>query len=184
MTMLRVLLGPEGYWLLIVMACGLLARLNVPATARGNELLVLGAQWLPVFAVPLLFWLAFKVWPRGDTSWAWTVGRLWLATLVGLNLAAYLLLMTVDYGDSRNAGVGMAPVAVTAYGTLIFIACTLVSALTLTPWGWKTNVLVVAGGGIWLLVLLVMIGAGARTLAWLWAAAPVVAIGLRYFILR
>lgn len=61
--MLRVLLGPEGYWLLIVMACGLLARLNVPATARGNELLVLGAQWLPVFAVPLLFWLASRSGP-------------------------------------------------------------------------------------------------------------------------
>lgn len=180
----RSLFGPEGFWLVIVIACGLLARLNVPATPRGNELLVRGAQWLPVLTLPVLFWLSFAVWPREETTWAWTVGRLWLGTLVGLNVAAYLLVATVDYGDSRNSGVGMAPLAIATYGTLVFVACTLVSALTLTGWGWKVHLLVIGGACVWLLVLLVMIGTQARVLAWLWAAAPVLALGLRYLLQR
>lgn len=180
----RALLGPEGYWLVVVVACGLLARLNVPASPRGNEFLVLGAQWLPVLTLPLLFWLTFAVWPRGEASWVWTVGRLWLGTLVGLNVAAYLLVMTVDYGDSRNSGVGMAPLAVAGYGTLVFVACALVSALTLTGWGWKGYLMAIAGGGVWLLILLVLIGAQARVLAGLWAVAPLLAFGVRYLLPR
>lgn len=180
----RALLGPEGYWLVVVVACGLLARLNVPASPRGNEFLVLGAQWLPVLTLPLLFWLTFAVWPRGEASWVWTVGRLWLGTLVGLNVAAYLLVMTVDYGDSRNSGVGMAPLAVAGYGTLVFVACALVSAVTLTGWGWKGYLMAIAGGGVWLLILLVLIGAQARVLAGLWAVAPLLAFGVRYLLPR
>jgi hypothetical protein len=176
----RALPAAELYWVGVVLLCALLARLNVPPSERGNEWLLLGAQWLPVITLPPLFWLSFAVWPRGDASWAWVVGRLWLGTLVGLNLAAWLLAGTVDHGDTRNAGLGSLPPVVAAYGTLVFAACAAVSALTLTGWGWKGNVLAVAAGLVWLLALLVMIGAGARTLAWLWAAAPPIALALRW----
>lgn len=180
----RVLPGPELYWVAVVLICALLARFNVPATPRGNDWLVLGAQWLPVVTLPPLFWLAFAVWPRGETGWAWTVGRLWLGTLVGLNLAAYLLAVAVDYGDTRNSGVGSLPLAVAGYGTLVFIACAALSALTLTGWGWKGSLLAIAAGLAWLLVLLVMIGAEAKSLAWLWAAVPLVAAAIRWGLMR
>lgn len=192
MTLPRGLLGPEGYWLAVVALSVVIGRFNVPATERGSDVLVSIIEWMSFVTVPLAFWLVFRVWPRGEASWLATLGRLWLSTLVGLNLAGILLTMHVDYHDSRNSGVGSAPVLVAAYGSLAFLVCTIVVALPqfaewggiAVRWDWKSILIGIASFLVWGLVLLVMIGARWPLAAWAWATAPILAFVVWRWVLR
>ena len=100
MKALRLLLGPELYWVLVYLGAVLFARQNLPPTEAGSRYLEKISMLLPLVAVPLsfaMFWLPTR--PR------WLIARFALAMLVGLILVVIRLVNAIDYGDGRNSGV-------------------------------------------------------------------------------
>lgn len=60
MKALRLLLGPELYWVLVCLVAILLTRQNLPPTEAGGRYLETISMPLPLVAVPLsfaVFWL-------------------------------------------------------------------------------------------------------------------------------
>lgn len=125
-----VWLGPELYWLVWYALSRIVALFNRPASQAGNAWMTHVASWvLPCVAVALSFWVFFQLsspeQSRGGVFWT----RLVLATLVGMGFCLGVLVETIDYHDSRNAGV---------------------------PWIWMIGMM--AGGGMFLLICAVMSG--------------------------
>jgi hypothetical protein len=100
MKALRILLGPELYWVLVYLIATWFTRQNVPATEAGSRFLEKLGWLIPLIAVPASFFLyAMPDRPR------WLTTRLLLAAIIGVNLVSFKLISGIDYGDSRNSGV-------------------------------------------------------------------------------
>jgi hypothetical protein len=98
--MIRKLLGPELYWVLVYLAAVVVARRNSPPTEAGSRFLEMLAWRFPVIVVPL----SFIVYALPDRP-RWLAARVLLAALVGFCFVSVRLINGIDYGDSRNSGV-------------------------------------------------------------------------------
>ncbi len=126
------LLGPELFWALAYGITVVLARCNQPATELGNAWLERLAWLLPLLAVPAAFLWSYGLQVPGQSR-GWLAARLTLATLVGLNVCLFHIAGSIDYRDSRNAGL----LGVWIIGLLAGLAAFAVSAITLAVLGWK-----------------------------------------------
>jgi len=98
--LLRNLLGPELYWVIVYGITVWFTRQNVPPTEAGSRFLEKLGWLIPLIAVPLSFFLyAIPDRPR------WLTTRILLAAIVGVNVISFKLISGIDYGDSRNSGV-------------------------------------------------------------------------------
>jgi hypothetical protein len=77
---------------------------NQPPTVAGNQQLELVGYFLPVVGVVLSF--VPLAWAPGN-NWLWLL-RIVVAGLVGIVVVTSHLCTAIDYGDSRNSGVGTA----------------------------------------------------------------------------
>ena len=94
------LLGPELVWVLVYGVCAWFAARNHPPTEAGSQFIEKLAWIIPLIAIPVSFSVyAVPGPPR------WLGGRLFLATVIGLNVCLFKLIEGIDYQDSRNSGV-------------------------------------------------------------------------------
>jgi hypothetical protein len=85
-------------------ATTLLNSRNQPPTVAGNQQLELIGWLLPITGVILSF--VPLAWAPGN-NWLWLL-RIVVAGLVGIVVVTNHLCTAIDYGDSRNSGVGTA----------------------------------------------------------------------------
>src|ERR687886_65567 len=95
-------LGPEVAWLLVLAVTALFVIRNQPATEAGNMQLEQIGWFLPIIGVGLSF--ASLAWAPGS-QW-WWLARIVLASGIGVIAIPAYLCGGIDYGDSRNSGVG------------------------------------------------------------------------------
>ena len=96
--------GPELMWVLLFVVTSFLVARNQPPTLAGNQQLELIGWFLPLVGVLLSF--APLTWAPGS-HWWWLV-RIVLSGAVGILVVTGRLCGGIDYGDSRNSGVGTA----------------------------------------------------------------------------
>ena len=123
--------GPEMVWALLYLATVFLVLRNQPPTTAGNQQLELVGWFLPLIGVVLSF--VTLVWAPGN-QW-WWLARIALAGLVGVCVVTAHLCGGIDYGDSRNSGVGSGFVLFIALGWLaLFIGIVIATFFFLTKW--------------------------------------------------
>jgi hypothetical protein len=98
--MMRLLIGPELYWVLVYLVTAWFTRRNLPPTEAGSRFLEKLGWLIPIIAVPAsFFFYALPSPPR------WLTLRLLLAAAIGVNVISFKLISGINYGDSRNSGV-------------------------------------------------------------------------------
>lgn len=105
----------------------LVGQRNLPPTEAGSRGLEAYWWYLAFVFVPLTFLALFIPVP----SRAWMLGRIVLATFVGLVVAAYLVSQYIDYKDSRNSGVPTGWMMSTAFGWIVLMVGALVAGAVL-----------------------------------------------------
>ena len=121
------LVGPELYWLAIMIVMHRLTLRNVPPTPDGNAFLEHFWYILPLVLLPLGF-AAFLV--PGPGPW-WLLLRLNLATLIGLAVTVTRITGAIVYKDSRTSGVGMGWIMSLSFGLAMLAICDVVAAVTI-----------------------------------------------------
>jgi hypothetical protein len=123
--------GPEAIWVLLFLAASLLVVQNRPPTEAGSARLE-SLLWLfslggvLVSFVPLA-WMTSGQW--------WMLLRIALAGAIGLCFVVTRLCGGIDYGDSRNSGVGAAFVMMIAFGLVLLLIGLAVAAM----WIWAKS---------------------------------------------
>ena len=97
---LLLLLGPELLWVAFYGIASVLAGRNVPPTDAGNALL----ERLCYIGAFLATALCFMVFLLPGVHRGWLLGRLIVATLIGVNLCLVKLVGAINYNDTRNSG--------------------------------------------------------------------------------
>ena len=100
MKLVRHLVGPELYWILVYALTAWFTRQNVPPTEAGSRFLEKLGWLIPLIAVPASFlFYALPAPPK------WLALRLFLTALIAVNVVSFKLISGINYGDSRNSGV-------------------------------------------------------------------------------
>jgi hypothetical protein len=98
--LLRNILGPELYWVVVYFIAAWFTRQNIPPTESGSRFLEKLGWLIPLIAVPASFFHdTMPDRPR------WLTTRILLAAIIGVNVISFKLISGIDYGDSRNSGV-------------------------------------------------------------------------------
>jgi hypothetical protein len=98
--MMRLLIGPELYWVVVYFITAWFTRRNLPPTEAGSRFLEKLGWLIPIIAVAASFlFYALPSPPR------WLTVRLLLAAVIGVNVISFKLISGINYGDSRNSGV-------------------------------------------------------------------------------
>jgi len=119
-------LGPELVWLLLYGATTLLGHRNQPPTEAGSRQLETIGWFLPLIGVALSF---VPLWWAAGNKWIWLL-RIGVAGLVGVVAVTTKLCGAIDYGDSRNSGVGSAYLIFIMLGVMALFAGSAIAALT------------------------------------------------------
>ncbi|MCL4691669.1 MAG: hypothetical protein KJ060_04065 [Candidatus Hydrogenedentes bacterium] len=126
MKRLRMLLaGPEAYWLLVSVAMYFLASGNTPPTEAGNQAVEKWWFILPLALVPATFFILLL---HRNGSAAGLLVRINLTCIAGLIVSVHLITGAIDYGDSRNSGVGMGYVMSIIFGMFSLFASNVFAA--------------------------------------------------------
>ncbi|GAB3543639.1 hypothetical protein [Spirosoma fluminis] len=124
-------LGPELVWLLMLAITALLVFRNQPATEAGNLQLEHIGWFLPIVGVLLSF--VSLAWAPGS-PW-WVLARIILAGGIGIMLVPACLCGGIDYGDSRNSGVGSGYIMFVGLGLMTLFVGSCIAVLFLaTKW--------------------------------------------------
>ena len=97
---LLLLLGPELLWAVFYGVASALAGRNTPPNEAGNASL----ERLCYIGAFLATALCFTVFLLPAAHRGWLLGRLIVATLIGVNLCLARLVGAVNYNDTRNSG--------------------------------------------------------------------------------
>ncbi|MEO5961499.1 MAG: hypothetical protein ABIZ49_12845 [Opitutaceae bacterium] len=123
--------GPEALWALtFALAYWLVAR-NQPPTEAGSQQLERIAWFFPWVTVLLTF--VPLAWAPGSPWW-WLL-RIAVTGLVGVVFVTGVVCNGIDYGDSRNSGVGSGYMLLLTFGFVALIAGVGIAALFIaTKW--------------------------------------------------
>ncbi|GAB2559676.1 hypothetical protein [Spirosoma areae] len=139
-------LGPELAWLLMLAITSLLIARNQPPTEAGNLQLEQIGWFLPIVGVLLSF--VPLAWAPGS-QW-WWLARILVVGGVGVLVLPAYLCSGIDYGDSRNSGVGSGFVLYVSLGFMtLFIGGFVAALFFFTRWRFMPFLkwtLIVAGG--------------------------------------
>lgn len=126
MKALRTLVaGPEAFWLLVSLAMYILASGNTPPTEAGSQALEKWWFILPLVLVPATFFVLLL---HRNASTAGLLVRTNVACIAGLIVSIHLITGAIDYGDSRNSGVGMGYMMSLIFGMFTLFASNIVAA--------------------------------------------------------
>ncbi|GAB3692257.1 hypothetical protein GCM10027592_11020 [Spirosoma flavus] len=128
------LIGPELVWLLLYVFARVLVVNNQPATSGGNAQLE-NLQWyLALLGVLLSFVPLF--WTNGHLWW-WLL-RIGVAGIIGVIVINLTLIGGIDYGDSRNSGIGSTLfLTIPLGGLLLLIGVGIVAVATWLNWDFR-----------------------------------------------
>ncbi|MBD2701998.1 hypothetical protein IC229_15215 [Spirosoma sp. BT702] len=128
------LIGPELVWLLLYICARVLTNNNQPPTPDGNAQLE-NLQWyvallgVLVSFIPL-FWVSDHLW--------WWLLRIGVAGIIGVIVINLTLIGGIDYGDSRNSGIGSTLfLTVPLGGLLLLIGVGTVAVATWLKWDFR-----------------------------------------------
>jgi hypothetical protein len=119
------ILGPELIWTLLLLAASVLVAQNRPPTEAGSARLE-SLLWLFSLGGVLVSFLPFAWTATG--SW-WMLSRVGLASAIGLCFVVTRLCGGIDYGNSRNSGVGAAWVMMIGLGLVLLMIGLAVAAV-------------------------------------------------------
>ena len=129
-TMPRSLLyfiGPELVWVLVYLLTGWLISRNQPPTDAGRQQLELYGYFLPTLGV--LLSLAVLAWAPGN-QWLWLL-RIFVVCAVAIVYVVGHLCTNIDYGDSRNSGVGTAFMLFIGLGYMALLGGSFIAAIVI-----------------------------------------------------
>jgi hypothetical protein len=109
--------GPELIWALLFLAASLLVAQNRPPTEAGGARLE-SLLWLFALGGVLVSFVPLA-WTTSN-SW-WMLLRIAVVGIIGLCVVVTRLCCGIDYGDSRNSGVGSAFVMMIAFGLVLLL---------------------------------------------------------------
>ncbi|GAB4017921.1 hypothetical protein [Spirosoma koreense] len=142
---LAYVLGPELAWLSMAVLTRVIIWLYQPLPPNDHDKLLNAGWFLPL--VGMLLALAPLLWGPGN-QW-WWLGRVMLASLIGIVVIVSFLCDASRYNDSRDSGIGTAFALFVGLGWMILIALVVVAALALiAQWPLTTVykwILIVAG---------------------------------------
>ncbi len=123
--------GPEMAWVLTVAVAYALVARNQPPTEVGSQQLERIAWFFPWLTVLLSF--VPLAWTPGN-AW-WCLLRIAVVGLVGIFFVTGVVCNGIDYGDSRNSGVGSGYMVLLILGYAALFGGLLVAALFIsTKW--------------------------------------------------
>ena len=114
---------------MISLAVYVAAATNQPSTPAGNDFLETLWVAIPLVGIPLTFATALL---PGGAGW-WWLGRVVVASCIGVIVASFIAAGGVDYHDSRNSGLLGAPVYSLSIGLLLLFPLTILATLLI----WK-----------------------------------------------
>ena len=114
---------------MISLAVYVAAATNQPSTPAGNDFLETLWVAIPLIGIPLTFATALL---PGGAGW-WWLGRVVVASCIGVIVASFIAAGGVDYHDSRNSGLLGAPVYSLSIGLLLLFPLTILATLLI----WK-----------------------------------------------
>ncbi len=117
--------GPETIWILLFVVASLLVAQNRPPTQAGSERLE-SLLWLFSLGGVLVSFLPLAWTATG--SW-WMLLRIGMASAIGLCCVVTRICGGIDYGNSRNSGVGTAWVMMIAFGLVLLMIGLVVAAV-------------------------------------------------------
>ena len=97
--MIRFLIGPELFWLLIYVAARLIGKANVPPTKAIDAFIENCYFWIPLLTV-----LVFALWYVPVVDKKWLLPRVWIVSLLGCHFALEKML---SYYSTQGPGIGM-----------------------------------------------------------------------------
>lgn len=111
------ILGPELIWIVLFVAASLLVARNQPPTEAGSRHLE-SLLWLFTLGGALISFVPLA-WTSSH-SW-WMLLRIGVAGAIGLCSVVTRVCGGIDYGDSRNSGVGTAWVFCIGLGLMLLL---------------------------------------------------------------
>ena len=96
--MIRFLIGPELFWLLIYAAARLVGNANVPPVKAIDNFIESSWFWIAILAV-----LVFALWFIPVVEKKWLLPRVWVVSVVGCNFALESIL---SHYSNQGPGIG------------------------------------------------------------------------------
>ncbi len=121
------LLGPEGLWVVISLLTLACTARNHPSTPEGNAFLERLWLLIPFLGIPLTFLTNYA---PGGGGWWWLL-RVVVASCLGVMVASAIAASGVDYHDSRNSGLMVAPFYSLALGLFVLVPGTVIMAVVI-----------------------------------------------------
>lgn len=129
MNRFSYLLGPETLWALIYLAASLLVARNQPPTKAGSEFLESLSWWFVIGSAIISFlpmvWASLPSMP--GNAW-WMLLRIAVSGAIGVCVVVTKLCGGIDYGNSRNSGLGAAFIMWIILGWMVLFAGAVISA--------------------------------------------------------
>jgi hypothetical protein len=97
--MLRYILGPELFWLLMYFAATIISRMNHPATKAMDDFIEKCWFWIPVVSL-----LVFSLWWIPEVEKKWLLLRVIVFGIIGGHL---VLEKTLSAYSNQGPGIGM-----------------------------------------------------------------------------
>jgi hypothetical protein len=117
--------GPEMIWALLFVVASFLVARNQPPTEAGSARLE-SLLWLFALGGVLVSFVP-QAWTTSGT-W-WMLLRIAVASTIGVCVVVTRICGGIDYGDSRNSGVGAAFVMMIGFGLVLLLIGLAVAAV-------------------------------------------------------
>ncbi|MCC7466420.1 MAG: hypothetical protein IT261_09135 [Saprospiraceae bacterium] len=121
--MMRFLLGPELFWLLMYLAASLLGKANQPPTKGLDDFIESLWFWIPAASL-----LVFGLWWLPGVEKNWLLLRVWVAGVVGGHL---VLEKAMSAYSTQGPGIGMGYLA----GLMLLLFLLVVGSVVVKIWG-------------------------------------------------